>query len=87
MGEESQTESKLAQLQQSLHTFLHDDQNPFAQLFAMAEKYSQNRVKRTHAFWGKYLHSLMIRLLICMFHFQLSASLSACICYLGMVQL
>ena len=53
MGEESQPESKLAQFQQSLHDFLYDDQNPFAQVFAMAEKYSQNKVKRTHAFFGK----------------------------------
>lgn len=53
MGEESQSESKLVQLQQSLNTFLYDDKNPFAQMFAMVEKYSQNRVKRTHAFWGK----------------------------------
>ena len=54
MGEESQQESKLAQFQQSVHDFLHDDQNPFAQVFAMAEKYSQNKVKRTHAFGGKH---------------------------------
>ena len=53
MGEESQSESKLAQFQQALHDFLYDDQNPFAQVFAMAEKYSQNKVKRTHAFGGK----------------------------------
>lgn len=52
MGEESQSESKLVQLQQSLNTFLYDDKNPFAQMFAMVEKYSQNRVKRTHAFWA-----------------------------------
>jgi len=53
MGEELQSDSKLVQLQQSLDKFLNDDKNPFAQVFALAEKYSQNRVKRTHAFWGK----------------------------------
>ena len=53
MSEGSQPESKFAQFQQSLNEFLHDQQNPFAQVFALAEKYSQNRVKRTHAFWGK----------------------------------
>lgn len=52
-GEGSQAESKFAQFQHSLNEFLHDPQNPFAQIFALAEKYSQNRVKRTHAFWGK----------------------------------
>ena len=58
MGEESQQESKLTQLQQSLDKFLNDDQNPFAQIFALAEKYSQKKIKRTYAFWGKHLHSL-----------------------------
>ena len=54
MGEESRSESKLAQFQKSVNDFLNDDQNPFAQVFAMAEKYSQNKVKRIHAFGGKH---------------------------------
>lgn len=53
MGEESQSDSKLTQVQRALNDFLYDEKNPFAQIFALAEKYSQNRVKRTHAFLGK----------------------------------
>ena len=72
MGEESQPESKLAQFQQSLHDFLHDDQNPFAQVFALAEKYSQNKVKRTHAFWGRF-SPVLTSLIKCLYQHNLLA--------------
>ncbi|XP_065911511.1 receptor expression-enhancing protein 5-like [Dysidea avara] len=48
----SQSESKLVQFQNSVNTFLYDEQNPFAQTFAAVEKYSNGKVKRAHVFWG-----------------------------------
>jgi len=55
MSEESRSESKLAQFQSSVNSFLEDDKNPFAQVFAMVEKYSNGKIKRAYAFWGKFI--------------------------------
>jgi len=55
MSGESQSDSKLAQFQNSVNGFLQDDKNPFAQVFALAEKYSNGKIKRAYAFWGKFV--------------------------------